>query len=46
MHRHQHLPVGISKPIAVLKPIVNQRFGDLLIQIGPGVQKLVDAAGR
>jgi hexosaminidase len=27
-----------------LKPIVNQRFGDLLIQIGPAVQKLVEAA--
>jgi hexosaminidase len=31
---------------AALKPIVNQRFGDLLIQIGPGVQKLVDAVGK
>jgi hexosaminidase len=29
-----------------IKPIVNQRFGDLLIQIGPGIQKLVDATGR
>jgi len=29
-----------------IKPVVNQRFGDLLIQIGPGVEKLVDAAGR
>jgi hexosaminidase len=31
---------------ATLKPIVNQRFGDLLIQIGPGVQKLVEAVGK
>jgi hexosaminidase len=31
---------------AKIKPVVNQRFGDLLIQIGPGVQKLVDAVGR
>jgi len=31
---------------AKLKPIVNQRFGDLLIQIAPGVQKLVDAVGK
>ncbi len=29
-----------------IKPIVNPRFGDLLIQIGPGIQKLVDATGR
>jgi hexosaminidase len=31
---------------AEIKPIVNQRFGDLLIQIGPGVQKLVAAVGN
>jgi hexosaminidase len=31
---------------AKIKPIVNQRFGDLLIQIGPGVQKLVDAVSN
>jgi len=32
-----------KEAIAKIKPVVNQRFGDLLIQIGPGVQKLVDA---
>jgi hexosaminidase len=31
---------------STIKPIVNQRFGDLLIQIGPGVQKLVNAVGK
>ncbi len=36
-----HKQAGVT-----IKPIVNQRFGDLLIQIGPGIQKLVDATGR
>jgi hexosaminidase len=40
-------PAGWNrKATATIEPFVNKRFGDLLIQIAPGIQKLVDAAGN